>query len=90
MPEQISPFRLLAKTYESQLVTREQHIEIRAQLLRKLQSHGSVDEADLQNFAMITQNNDTPTTEKSYTSSDWFIIGLGLVASIVLALMLYG
>jgi hypothetical protein len=90
MSEQTSPFRLLAKTYGSELITREQYIEVRAQLLKKLQSQGSIDESDLQNFAMITQNKDNPKTEKSYTSSDWFIIGLGLAASLVLAMMLYG
>ena len=89
MAAQISPFKLLAKTYASEIITREQYIEIRAQLLKKLQAQGYVDEADLQNFAAITQNADQPKTERSYTSSDWLIIGLGLIASIVLAAILY-
>ena len=91
MSRQSSPFRTLAKTYASDLISRDQYIEIRAQLLKKLQSKGCVDESDLQNFTAITQGNeDAPRAEKSYTSSDWIIIALGLAASAVLAYVLYG
>ena len=89
MAKKISPFKLLAKTYASEIISREQYVEIRAQLLKKLQSQGYVDESDLENFAKITQSSDQPKTEKAYTSSDWLIIGLGLAASVALAFILY-
>ena len=36
MERQKSPLRLLAKTYANDLISREQYIEIRAQLLKRL------------------------------------------------------
>jgi len=85
----ISPFRLLAKTYANQIVSREQYISIRAQLLKKLQQQGEVTEEDLNNFTSIIHGNKSPQVEKSYSSTDWLIIGLGLVAAIVLGFVLY-
>ena len=85
-----SPLRLLAKTYANDLITREQYIEIRAQLLKRLQSRGKIDETDLKNFTAITQSGEQPQTQKTYTSSDWIIIALGLAASAALAFVLYG
>lgn len=90
MERQTSPLRLLAKTYANDLISREQYIEIRAQLLKRLQTRGSIDESDLKNFTAITQGTDTPRTQRSYTPSDWIIIALGLAASAVLAYVLYG
>lgn len=90
MNEQTSPLRLLAKTYANDLISREQYIEIRAQLLKRLASKGNIDESDLENFTAITQGPDTPIPQKSYTPSDWIIIALGLAASAVLAFVLYG
>lgn len=90
MDRQTSPLRLLAKTYANDLISREQYIEIRAQLLKRLQTKGSIDESDLKNFTAITQGSDTPKAHKSYTPSDWIIIALGLAASAVLAYVLYG
>ena len=86
----ISPLRLLAKTYANDLITREQYIEIRAQLLKRLESKGRIDESDLKNFTALTQGSAPPKVNKSYTSSDWIIIALGLAASAVLAFVLYG
>ncbi len=88
--QESSPLRLLAKTYANDLISREQYIEIRAQLLKRLQSKGIIDESDLNNFTAIAQGSEIPETRKSYTSSDWIIIGLGLAASAVLAWVLYG
>ena len=88
--QESSPLRLLAKTYANDLISREQYIEIRAQLLKRLQSKGSIDESDLNNFTAIAQGSEIPETRKSYPSSDWIIIGLGLAASAVLAWVLYG
>ena len=91
MERRISPLRLLAKTYANDLISREQYVEIRAQLLKKLQNKGKIDDTDLKNFTAITQSNETaPRAQKSYTSSDWIIIALGLAASAVLAYVLYG
>lgn len=90
MEREASPLRLLAKTYSNDLISREQYIEIRAQLLKRLQSKGSIDESDLNNFTAISQGSDTPRAQKSYTPSDWIIIALGLAASAVLAYVLYG
>jgi hypothetical protein len=89
MSQLVSPLRLLAKTYANDLITRQQYVEIRAQLLKRLESKGSVDEADLKNFTAL-QGGETPKVQKPYTSSDWIIIALGLAASAVLALVLYG
>ena len=85
-----SPLRILAKTYANDLITREQYIEIRAQLLKRLESKGRIDEDDLKNFTAITPGTETPQGQKSYTPSDWIIIALGLAASAVLAYVLYG
>lgn len=86
----ISPFRLLSKTYANQMLTREQYVSIRAQLLKKLQRQGQVTDEDLKNFTDIIHGKESPSVEKSYSSFDWFIIGLGLVAAIVLGYVLYG
>jgi hypothetical protein len=85
-----TPLRKLAKTYASDLISREQYVEIRAQLLKRLESRGSIEDSDLKNYTTLTQGSDTPKTQRSYTSSDWIIITLGLVASAVLAYVLYG
>ena len=84
-----SPLRLLAKTYANDLITREQYIEIRAQLLKRLESSGKINESDLKNFTALTQGPEPANVQRSYTSSDWFIIALGLAASAVLAFVLY-
>ena len=85
-----TPLRLLAKTYANELITREQYIEIRALLLKRLESKGKIDDADLENFTTLTQGPEPDQPARSYTSSDWLIIGLGLAASAVLAFVLYG
>ncbi len=90
MEREATPLRLLAKTYANDLISREQYVEIRAQLLKKLQSKGRIDASDLKNFTAITQGSDPIPPKRSYTSSDWIIITLGLAASAVLAFVLYG
>ena len=85
-----SPLRILAKTYANDLITREQYIEIRAQLLKRLESSGTISNDDLKNFTTLTGNDDSKVESRSYTSSDWLIISLGLAASAVLAFVLYG
>ena len=85
-----TPLRLLAKTYANELISREQYIEIRALLLKRLESNGKIDDADLKNFTTLTQGPEPAQQARSYTRSDWLIIGLGLAASAVLAFVLYG
>ena len=85
-----TPLRLLAKTYANELISREQYVEIRALLLKRLESNGKIDDADLKNFTTLTQGPEPVQPGRSYTRSDWLIIGLGLAASVVLAVVLYG
>jgi len=90
MNNPVSPFRYLAKTYASDLISREHYVLIRAQLLKKLQSKGLISDDDLQNFIKLAQSStDKPKIEKSYSSTDWIIIALGIVASVVLGFVLY-
>lgn len=89
MSPQASPLRTLAKTYANDLISRAQYVEIRAQLLKRLENKGKVDESDLKNFTAL-QSAETPKVQRSYTPSDWIIIALGLAASAVLGFVLYG
>lgn len=84
-----SVFRHLAISYASALITREQYVLIRSLLLKKLESRGSIEDEDLLNFTKIAESTDPPRTEKSYSSSDWIIIVLGITASAVLGYILY-
>ena len=84
-----SVFRHLAISYASSLITRQQYVQIRSLLLKKLESKGTVEDEDLENFSKLAENTDSPRTEKSYTSSDWIIIALGIAASAVLGFILY-
>lgn len=91
MDNSTSPFRLLVKSYADNVISREEYVKIRSQLLKKLQSTGALEDADFKNFTLISQGLDTkPVTEKSYSLSDWVIIILGLTASAVLGFILYG
>ncbi len=85
-----SPLRLLVKNYSNGLLTRAQYLEVRSQILKKLASQGSVTHEELSNFMKIHQDTGEVTTNNSYSSSDWIIIILGLLASIALAFILYG
>ncbi len=89
MKDPNSPFRYLAKTYSDELISREHYVSVRAQLLKRLQSKGVVGDDDLQNFIRLAKGEDQPKIQKTYTSSDWIIIALGIVASIVLGYVLY-
>ncbi len=84
-----SPLRLLAKNYANDLITREQYIEVRAQLLKHLESNGKISELDLKKILALMQSPEPVRAPRSYTPSDWVIITLGLAASAVLAYVLY-
>ena len=60
MERQNSPLRMLAKTHANALITREQYIQIRARLLKKLDSRGRIDESDLTNFTRLADESDGP------------------------------
>lgn len=89
MAESQSPLRLLAKTYSNQLLTRDQYVQIRTKLLKLLQKNGTVTEDDLRKLTNLAQGKSTPKVEKTYSSSDWIIIVLGLLAALVLGFVLY-
>jgi hypothetical protein len=85
-----SPLRLLVKSYSNGLLTRAQYLEVRSQVLKKIALQGNVTHEELRNFMQIHQDTGELSTNKSYSSSDWIIIILGLIAAIVLTFMLYG
>jgi len=90
MKDPNSPFRYLAVTYSNELISREHYLSVRGQLLKRLQSKGIVGDDDLQDLIRLTKSDDRPKTQNTYTSSDWIIIVLGIIASIVLGYVLYG
>ena len=57
-----SPLRLLVKSYTSGLIDREQYLEVRQQLLKKLSIHGQITQEDVKNFHNIYQNTETSNT----------------------------
>ena len=89
MTDQNSPFRLLSKTRSNQILTREQYVKTRNELLKILRTRGSVTEEDLQKITDKRRDKSHPKVEKDYSSSDWVIIALGLIAALVLGIVLY-
>lgn len=89
MTDQNSPFRLLSKTRSSQILTREQYVKTRSELLKILRTKGTISEDDLQKITDKMRDKSQPKVEKGYSSSDWIIIALGLIAAIVLGVVLY-
>ena len=86
-----SPFQLLVKSYTSNFISREEYLKNRSQLLKKLQSNGTIEGVDFKNITLISQESDAkPVTKKSYSVADWIIITLGFTASAVLGFILYG
>ena len=89
MSQSESVFRHLAISYANALITRQQYVMIRSLLLKKLQSRGTIEDGDLENFSKLADSTDLPKIENSYSSSDWIIIVLGIAASAVLGFVLY-
>lgn len=85
-----TPLRLLVKTYANGLLNRDQYLDIRQELLKKLSTHGEISHEDLQNFLSIHMDTRQPSATTSYSVSDWIIIILGLIAATVLGFVLYG
>ncbi len=88
---ELSPFRMLAKEYAADLLTREEYVKLRSNLLVMLQQKGTVDLQDLDNFVRLHRSSDEEDDSASdgYSISDWLIILLGLIAALVLAYILY-
>jgi len=80
-----TPLRLLVKSYANGLLDRQQYLEIRLQVLKKLASSGKISHDDLQNFMQIYQDTGNPKILNSYSVSDWLIIILGMFAASALA-----
>jgi hypothetical protein len=88
-PDPPTPLRLLVKSYRDGILDREQYLEIRHQLLRKLSHQGEITHKDLQNFLEIYQDTGGIETFSSYSASDWVIIVLGILATATLGYILY-
>ena len=88
---ELSPFRMLAKEYAADLLTREEYVKLRSNLLVMLQQKGTVDLQDLDNFVRLHRSSDEEddSTSDGYSISDWLIIVLGLIAALALAYILY-
>lgn len=84
-----TPLRLLVKTYASGLLDRQQYLDIRRQILRRLSRQGTLTEEDLQNFLNIHKETDEQSGVRQYSVSDWIIIVLGLCAAAALGVILY-
>lgn len=84
-----SPLRLLVKSYANGLLNRDQYLDVRQQLLKKLSTQGSITHEDLKNLLSIYQDTDKLSTLNNYTVSDWIIIILGLLAALTLGVILY-
>lgn len=85
-----TPLRLLVKSFGNGLLTREQYLKVREELLKKLSSNGVITHEDLENFLKIyQQEEDAQPTKSSYSASDWIIIVLGFVAAAVMVMILY-
>ncbi len=84
-----TPLRLLVKTYTNGLLNRDQYLQVRQQLLRKLSNEGDISHDDLRNFLETYQDSEKTTIWNNYSTSDWVIIILGLIAAATLAVFLY-
>ncbi len=87
-----SPLRKLVKKYTNQIITREQYLDVRKDLLKKLSAQRTINQEDLDKFLSI-QESAKPVThntlKNTYSISEWLIIGLGLLAATFLGYMLY-
>lgn len=84
-----SPIRILVKSFTNGLIEREQYLEIRQQLLRKLSHQGEINQQDLQHLLKRYQEDDKTSWLSGYSASDWLIVVLGLMAAATLAYILY-
>ena len=85
-----SALRLLVKSYANELLEREQYLKIRKHLLHKLSIDGHIDQKDLQNFMKIYHDTESNNNQSKYSTSEWVIIVLGILAAAALALILFG
>jgi len=85
-----TPLRLLVKSYANGLLDRQQYLDIRQQILKKLSTKGNISNDDLQNFLKIYQDTSDNKTSSRYSPTDWLIIALGLAAASALGFILFG
>jgi hypothetical protein len=85
-----TPLRTLVKSFSGGVIDREEYLSIRARLLQKLESTGSISDEDLQALLDGSDRQDQPSIPPSrYTRTDWLLILLGLAAATGLAIILY-
>ena len=84
-----TPLRLLVKSYANGLLERDQYLDIRKKLLKKLSSEGHINHKAFQSLMKSYQDQGQISTLSSYSVSDWIIIVLGLMAAVTLGLFLY-
>lgn len=84
-----TPLRKLVKSHAEGLITRDQYLDIRNKLLKKLDSTRQLQEEDLKNFMQLYQNEPKPGWLSGYSASDWTIILLGILAAIMLGFILF-
>lgn len=84
-----SALRLLVKSYANGLLERNQYLDIRQKLLKRLSSKGEITHKDLQYFMNKYQETEQESIWKNYSISDWIIIILGFMAAATLAIFLY-
>jgi hypothetical protein len=84
-----TPLRLLVKSHVNGLVDRQQYLQVRKQLLKKLSSQSDLNPDDLANFLKIHLETDSNETSNSYSKFDWLIIALGLMAASALGYILF-
>jgi uncharacterized protein YqgQ len=89
MRNEETPLRILVKSYTNGLLSREQYLEVRHQLLRILSHRGDITQQDLQKLLKKYEETDSTSWLSSYSASDWVIVALGLLAAAALGYILY-
>ncbi len=85
-----TPLRTLVKTFSGGIISREEYVSIRGQLLKKLEETGKISDRDLDQLLDAGRDTrETPVSTRRYTGMDWILIILGLAAAVGLAVILY-
>ncbi len=84
-----SPLRLLVKSYANGLLTRDQYLKIRSEVLKKLANQSVISHEEVKNFIKIQSDSGELRTHRSYSASDWVIVGLGLLAAATLGIIFF-
>jgi len=84
-----TPLRMLVKSYASGLLTRRQYLEVRQRLLHTLAEQGQISDEDLEKLMKSRVKSESPKAFRKYSTSDWIIIILGLLAAVSMGFILY-